>query len=75
MRLTPVKFSPDGLPFPDHQALKLAAVMWECKDYADGWIRYFDELEALAYQRDTGCALRVTYRPAPTSKGASDAQP
>lgn len=37
--------------------------MWECKDFADGWIRYFNEEEALAYQRDTGCALRVTYKP------------
>jgi hypothetical protein len=42
----------------------LQPFLWECKDYADGWIRYFDEEEALAYQRDTGCALRITYRPA-----------
>jgi len=38
------------------------AFAWECKDYADGWIRYFDEQEALAYQRDTGCIIRVVYR-------------
>lgn len=42
----------------------LQPFLWECKDYADGWIRYFNEEEALAYQRDTGCAMRITYRPA-----------
>ena len=50
---------------PELKADPMIAFCWECKDYADGWIRYFDEHEALAYQRDTGCALRVTYRPAP----------
>lgn len=31
---------------------------WECKDYADGWIR-FDTLEqALEYQYGTGCIMR-----------------
>lgn len=37
--------------------------LWQCKDYADGWITYTDREEALAYQRDTGCLLRITYRP------------
>lgn len=37
--------------------------LWQCKDYADGWISYADREEALAYQRDTGCLLRITYRP------------
>ncbi len=36
--------------------------LWQCKDYANGWIDYFNEAEALAYQRDTGCAMRITYR-------------
>lgn len=40
------------------------AAVWECKDYADGWITYFDQQEAFAYQRETGCAMRITCRPA-----------
>jgi len=43
--------------------------LWQCKDYADGWITYTDREEALAYQRDTGCLLRITYRPLAASTG------
>lgn len=33
-------------------------VGWECKDYADGWIRYDSLDEALDYQEQTGCVMR-----------------
>jgi hypothetical protein len=45
--------------------------LWQCKDYMDGWISYADREEALAYQRDTGCLLRVTYRPLAASGESS----
>jgi hypothetical protein len=38
-------------------------VAWHCKDYADGWINFDNEAEALAYQKDTGCLIRIVYRP------------
>jgi len=41
------------------------AIGWECKDYADGWIKYSRPADALRYQDETGCLLRVTYRAAP----------
>jgi hypothetical protein len=42
------------------------ATRWECKDYADGWIRFDSAREANAYQAETGCLLRVTYMAMPT---------
>ncbi len=35
---------------------------WECKDYADGWIPYATLEDALAYQKETGCAMRPVYK-------------
>lgn len=33
-------------------------VAWECKDYADGWIRFDNQKEALDYQLNSGCIMR-----------------
>jgi hypothetical protein len=38
--------------------------MWQCKDYADGWIDFSNEHEALNYSYKTGCLVRVVYRAA-----------
>lgn len=46
---------------------RLVPYLWQCKDYADGWLSYTNEDEAQAYQRDTGCAVRITYRPLPAA--------
>lgn len=48
---------------PQPAADGLEPTHWHCKDYADGWISFDNAGEALAYQRDTGCLLRVIYRP------------
>ena len=42
---------------------------WECKDYADGWIRYATLADALDYQEQTGCIMRPV-RAALSSKGS-----
>jgi len=34
---------------------------WECKDYADGWIRFDRLKDALFYQFETGCIMRPVY--------------
>jgi len=68
---------PDDVPLYAHPVQQgwrepdgFTPYLWQCKDYADGWISYADKEEALAYQRDTGCLLRITYRPvAPQPKG------
>jgi len=46
---------------------RMVPYLWQCKDYADGWLSYANEDEAQAYQRDTGCAVRITYRPLPAA--------
>lgn len=46
---------------------RLVPYLWQCKDYADGWLSFANEDEAQAYQRDTGCAVRITYRPLPAA--------
>ncbi len=38
------------------------AILFECKDYADGWITFKNEREARAYQDDTGCLMRIYYK-------------
>jgi len=38
--------------------------VWQCKDYADGWIDFSNEHEALNYSYETGCLMRVVYRAA-----------
>lgn len=40
----------------------LEACSWECKDYADGWIKFQTLNEAIEYQIETGCLVRVVYR-------------
>lgn len=43
--------------------------IWECKDYADGWIRYVTLADALEYQEQTGCIMRpVRAALTPTSR-------
>lgn len=37
-------------------------VAWECKDFADGWIRFTNIHAALAYQRETGCIMRPVWK-------------
>ena len=37
---------------------------WQCKDYANGWISFDNEHEALNYSYETGSAMRVLYRAA-----------
>lgn len=34
-------------------------MLWQCKDYADGWISFPSKLEAMEYQAATGCAVRT----------------
>lgn len=46
---------------------RLVPYLWQCKNYADGWLSFANEDEAQAYQRDTGCAVRITYRPLPAA--------
>lgn len=39
----------------------MQVVAWECKDYGDGWIRFDDLNEALAYQYQTHCIMRPVW--------------
>lgn len=41
----------------------MTPALWECKDYADGWICFPIEEDAVEYQRETGCMVRVYFRP------------
>lgn len=40
---------------------KREPVAWECKDYADGWIRFETFREAIEYKDETGCAFRPVF--------------
>ena len=46
----------------------LEAYLWECKDYADGWIKFDRERDARDYQHETGCVMRVYYRSVQAAK-------
>jgi hypothetical protein len=41
------------------------ATGWECRDYADGWIKFDTAAAAKTYQAETGALMRVTYMALP----------
>lgn len=41
--------------------LKKRPVAWRCKDYADGWIIFQDEVAAFDYHEKTGCLMQGLY--------------
>ena len=55
-------------------AVALEAFLWECKDYADGWIAFRKQSEALEYQDQTGCLVRIYFRPVYIPKGMPPSQ-
>lgn len=53
----PLTFDPDE-PATDAVPTPFS---WECRDYGDGWIPFPDLTTALAYQQETGCAMRPVW--------------
>lgn len=50
----------------------ISGIAWECKDFADGWIKFASLAEALEYQEQTGCVMRPARAALNPSAGEGD---